>query len=310
MRAVIIGEGMIELSGGGAMGGTARGQGWRLSYGGDTLNTALHMARSGAEVAYATALGTDPFSDDLLRAWADDGLDVSMVLRDPSRMPGLYAIRTDASGERSFAYWRSDSAARRFFELPDAATLLPRAMAADLFYFSLISLAVLPEDGRHALLDVARQLRAAGRTVAFDGNYRPTLWRDPAEAAHWRDAAIGCATIGLPTAEDEALLSGEPDAAAVEAHWRAAGAQEMVVKMGAAGCRLTGGQVVAPVASLVPIDTSGAGDAFNAAYLLARMAGVPPVEAAAAGHRLAGWVIRRRGAVPDRDAEAPYSRPE
>lgn len=302
MRAVIIGEGMLELSGGADIGAA----GWRLGYGGDTLNTALHMVRSGADVAYATALGTDAFSEDLLSAWASDGLDVSMVLRDPSRMPGLYAIRTDASGERSFSYWRSDSAARRFFALPDAAMLFPRAMAADLFYFSLISLAVLPDEGRHALIDVARRLRTAGRTVAFDGNYRPALWADRAEAVRWRDAAIGCATIGLPTAEDEALLSGEPDADAVEAHWRAAGAQEVVVKMGAAGCRLTGGAVVAPVTSLVPVDTSGAGDAFNAAYLLARMAGEAPEDAASAGHRLAGWVIQRRGAVPDRDADAPY----
>lgn len=302
MRAVVIGEGMLELSGAGDMGGAE----WRLGYGGDTLNTALHMARSGADVAYATALGTDAFSDDLLSAWARDGLDVAMVLRDPTRMPGLYAIRTDPAGERSFAYWRNDSAARGYFAQPGAAMLASDAMAADLFYFSLISLAILPDEGRHALLDVARQVRAAGRTVAFDGNYRPKLWADPAKAIHWRDAAIGCATIGLPTAEDEALLSGEADAEAVEAHWRAKGAKETVVKMGADGCRLTDGRVIAPAAPLVPVDTSGAGDAFNAAYLLARMADATPADAARAGHRLAGWVIQRRGAVPDRDAEAPY----
>ena len=223
MRAVIIGEGMLELSGGADIGAA----GWRLGYGGDTLNTALHMVRSGADVAYATALGTDAFSEDLLSAWASDGLDVSMVLRDPSRMPGLYAIRTDASGERSFSYWRSDSAARRFFALPDAAMLFPRAMAADLFYFSLISLAVLPDEGRHVLIDVARRLRTAGRTVAFDGNYRHAWGAERAEAGGERGGGRGGARMRLAAAGGGCGRSaggrGEDGGGRMSAHRRRSG---------------------------------------------------------------------------------------
>jgi 2-dehydro-3-deoxygluconokinase len=57
---------------------------------------------------------------------------------------------------------------------------------------------------------------------------------------------------------------------------------------------------------LPPLDTSGAGDAFNAGYLQARLRGADPKEAALAGHSLAGWVIQRAGAIPPRDAEAHY----
>lgn len=297
-RIVVVGEGMLELS--------RFGDGWRLGYGGDTLNTAIHLARLGHDVAFLTALGSDPFSVDLLAEWAGEGLDTSLVLTDPERMPGLYAIRTDEAGERSFSYWRGESAARRTFALPGIEAALAEAGRADLVLFSLITLAVLPAEARARLLEVGRGVCARGGRVAFDGNYRPRLWGGPAEAAAARDAAIGAADIGLPTLDDERLLSGEASAEAVAAHWQSLGCAEVVVKLGAEGCRCPDGAVVAPPRVLEPRDTSGAGDAFNAGYLDARLRGAAMDAAALAGHRLAGWVVTRAGAIPPRDAEAPY----
>lgn len=96
MRIVLIGEAMLELS--------QDDDGWRLGHGGDTVNMAIHLARSGHNVAYLTALGSDPFSDDLRNRWRAEGINTSLVLTDPTKNPGLYAIRTDDSGERSFFY--------------------------------------------------------------------------------------------------------------------------------------------------------------------------------------------------------------
>ena len=104
MRAVLVGEGMLELS--------QEGAAWRLGYGGDTLNTAIHLARAGIETAYLTAVGSDPFSADLKAKWQGEGLDTSLILTHPTRGSGLYAINTDERGERSFTYWRGESAAR------------------------------------------------------------------------------------------------------------------------------------------------------------------------------------------------------
>lgn len=285
---------MLELSQDGA--------GWRLGYGGDTLNTAIHLARSGEDTAYLTALGTDPFSQDLKERWRAEGLHTRLVLADPARNPGLYAITTDDAGERSFTYWRGESAARNLFDCEHVEAALADAANADLLAFSLVSLAILPEGGREALLSLARKVRARGGLVAFDGNYRPRLWPDRATARAARDAAIAVASIGLPTLEDETMLSGEIDADAVAAHWQGLGCSETVVKLGPEGCRLPDGLVVAPERVLAPVDTSGAGDAFNAGYLGARLRGKPPTLAALDGHALAGWTIMRRGAIPGRDS--------
>lgn len=273
---------------------------WQLGFGGDTLNSAIHLARAGHDVAYLTALGADPFSAGLKDDWAGEGLDTSLVLTHPSRQPGLYAISTDNQGERSFTYWRDTSAARALFECPGIAAAEAVAVEADLLGFSLITLAILPAAGRDRLLALARAVRERGGHVAFDGNYRPRLWPSPAAACAARDAAIACASIGLPTLEDEILLAGPTTAAEVAAHWQRLGCGETVVKTGADGCRLLDGTVLPPDAVLQPVDTSGAGDAFNAGYLAARLNGQGPLAAARAGHALAGWTIMRPGAIPAR----------
>lgn len=295
-RVVCIGEGMLELSRAPEETG---GSGWRLAYGGDTLNTAIHLARAGHHVAYLTALGSDPFSQDLKAQWAAQGLDVSLVLTHPTRQAGLYAITTDDRGERSFTYWRDTSAAREMLALPETAGAMAEAERADLLYFSLITLAVLPPEGREQLLALARRVRAHGGKIAFDGNYRPRLWTSVAETRVARDAAIAAADIGLPTLEDEAALSGEADADAVARHWTSLGCAETVVKLGDKGCRLPDGAVCAPERVLRPVDTSGAGDAFNGGYLTARLKGFSVEDAAQEGQFLAGEVIMRAGAIPD-----------
>jgi 2-dehydro-3-deoxygluconokinase len=299
-RIVVIGEGMLEL--------VRKGEDWHLGHGGDTLNTAIHLARSGQDVAYLTALGSDTLSADLKAKWADEGLDTSLVLDHPSRSTGLYAISTDAHGERSFAYWRDTSAVREMFALPGMAIALAAAERADLLCYSLISLAILPPQGRQALFALACAVRKRGGRVAFDGNYRPRLWASEDEARKARDTAIACADIGLPTLEDEILLSGEDslDADAAARHWQALGCWETIVKLGSAGCRLPGGTLLPPLEVLAPIDTSGAGDAFNGGYLAARSRGAIMEDAAIAGHRLAGWCVMRSGAIPGRDELAPY----
>lgn len=298
-RVVVFGEGMIELS-------RSPDGGWRLGHGGDTLNTAIHLCRAGLPVAYLTALGADPFSAELRDGWEREGLDCSLIATHPTRQAGLYAITTDAAGERSFTYWRDASAARVMFDVPGADVAMAAARQARLLCFSLISLAILSREGRLKALDLASQVRGNGGQVAFDGNYRPRLWENRAEAIRWRDAAIAVSDIGLPTFEDEAVLCDAADPQEIAAHWERLGCGEVVVKLGAEGCRLPDGRTCPPPARLDPVDTSGAGDAFNGGYLAARIMGRTVDQAALHGHALAGWTVMRRGAIPPRDAAAPY----
>ena len=298
-RIVCLGEAMVEL--------TARQGRWDVHYGGDTLNVALHLTRLGLDVAYLTALGSDPFARHMRHAWGREGMDVSLVLTDPDRTTGLYSIATDDKGERTFAYWRGESAARRMFEASGIDQALDIARETDLLFFSLISLAILPDEGREAVLGLARDIRGRGGKVAFDSNYRARLWESPVAARIWRDRAAAVATFGLPSLEDEIRLDAEERPETIRDHWITWGCEEVVVKLGAVGIMLPDGTVAAPAAQLHALDTSGAGDAFDAGYLAGRLRGLPPDQAAAHGQRLAGWTVMRHGAIPERDHAAPYA---
>lgn len=303
MKVAILGEAMLEHRGAGHVSGS-------LHYGGDTLNTAIHMVRAGCNVAYLTALGRDPLSTALLADWQREGLDTSTVLRHPDRHPGIYAIQLDPQGERSFLYWRDNSAARAMFDLPGIDAACAHAAQADLFYFSHISLAILPQPDRARLLALAAQVRQRGGLVAYDSNYRPHLWKDVAEARCWSDQAISTATIGLPTAEDELAMHGtSATAEAVARRWHALGCHEVTVKCGPAGplVAVAGTDPMPHMGKPVAvIDSSGAGDAFNAGYLTARISGTGPADAAQSGHELAAWVVTQRGALPAITTDAPY----
>ena len=195
-RVVLFGECMIELRG--QMFGTMQ-----QNFGGDTLNTAVYLARlgsdSGIEVAFATELGTDAYSDAMLAAWEKERVDTSLVLREAGRMPGLYTIQVDAAGERTFYYWRDSSAAKHYFDGP-GSPLEDRLETVDVLYFSGISLAVLSPEARTRLFECADRLRTRGGRVMFDNNYRARLWSGGnAEAQVWYEQAYGRCDLALIT---------------------------------------------------------------------------------------------------------------
>ncbi len=297
---VAIGECMLELSRATAPDDHRLGAGWRLGLGGDTYNTAIYLRRAGLPVRYFSALGEDPYSTEMLATWQAEGLDTGLVLRHPRRLPGLYAIHTDGAGERSFSYWRDQAAVRALFDLPEAARALHEAAEAGLLYLSGITLSLFDAPLRARLVDLAGQVRARGGVVAFDPNYRVAGWDDVATARAAIAAIAPRVSIALPTLDDEERLCGDTSADQVIDRWLRHGASEVVVKRGAAGCRIGQGsqQFDVPATEVARIvDTTGAGDAFNAGYLAARARGAEPRAAAAAGVRLAAQVIQHHGAI-------------
>lgn len=279
----------------------------RQSFGGDTLNTAIYLARcggTGLRVHYATALGDDSLSTGLLERWAAEGVQTSLVQRLPGRLPGLYLIELDAGGERRFHYWRGQAAARSYFDTA-ATALEEQADALDALYLSGISLAILPQAGRERVLALMTRMRANGKVVAFDNNFRPRLWDSLADARYWYGRAFAASTVALITADDHQALHGLTDLDAAIGAARALPVAEIAIKCGAMPTRVgLNGEWQDVATEAVPrvVDTTAAGDSFAAGYLSRRLRGVAPAEAAAFGNRLAARVIQHPGALIPREA--------
>jgi 2-dehydro-3-deoxygluconokinase len=292
LRVVAAGECMLELS--------RQGDLWRMGAAGDSFNTALYLQRLGAQVQYLTALGTDPFSEEMLQSWRLEGLDASLVLRDPAHLPGLYAIRTDDGGERSFHYWRQQAAVRQLFRLPGIEAALGAAARCDLLYLTGITLSLFDAEERQRWVDLAAEVRRLGGAVAFDPNYRSQGWRNVEEARAAVELIAPHINFVLTTDADENLLFGPCTNAGILLRWHEAGVDEVVVKRGAAGALARSATQSVEVAVAQPVrvvDTTGAGDSFNAAYLATRLQGGSLRDALRAGNELAGRVVQVSGAI-------------
>ena len=295
VRVASVGECMIELS-------QPSGALLARSYGGDTLNTAVYLARLGVSVDYVTALGDDPWSEEMVHAWAAEGVGTSLVVRMPGRLPGLYVIATDAAGQRSFYYWRDSAPARLLFDLPQTPAIVEALTGYDAVYFSGVSLSLYGEAGRARLLAALNGARVLGTRIVFDTNFRPRGWPDRAAAKSAFRAAIAAADLVLASTEDLGMLFGEVGLAELPIKEPSV---EVVIKLAEPSVRVHHANeewVIAaePVEGVV--DTTAAGDSFAAAYLAARLRGVTPADAARTGHRLAGAVVRHRGAIIPRSA--------
>ncbi len=294
-RIIVIGECMVELSGDAA-------KGWRLGFGGDTLNTSVYLARllgGRARISYMTRVGGDPYGTHMLQSWAEEGISLDLTEVVADRTTGLYAIATGAKGERSFTYWRDKSPARDLLAKPLSEEKRQAILAADLLVFSGITLAILSDAGRSQLIDLAETAKAEGRMVAFDTNYRARLWASKAEAKDWMGKALRTASVLLASTEDIAALFGVAEHAA---QLRLLGdlVGEVVLRDGAGPVmlRLNGVSKKVNFAEVTqPLDTTGAGDSFNAAYLAARLHGIDPAKAAKMSCKLAAVVIRHPGAI-------------
>ncbi|CAH6839135.1 2-dehydro-3-deoxygluconokinase [Vibrio chagasii] len=306
----IIGECMIELN------GSPFGN-MHQSYGGDTLNAAIYLNRSAAvsnpmssnntanpaiQTSYVTALGSDAISQEMLNRWQDEGLSTEFVLINEQRSPGLYLIQLDDFGERTFLYWRNDSAARYMVQHPDFNKIANQLRDVDMVFLSGISLAILPHSDQLKLLTIIEGLRERGVTIAFDSNYRPKLWSS--EAATKECYLLGYKTtdIALVTFDDEQLLWSDQTPQDTITRLHALGVKTVIVKLGAEGCLISENPANEPVKiTTTPVETvvdsTSAGDSFNGGFLSCYLAGGSIEEACHQGNALARLVIQHHGAI-------------
>src|SRR4051794_23249713 len=305
-RVASIGECMIEMK----QAEAGRGGLFSRGYGGDTLNTFVYLPPPGVDVDYLTPLRGDAPSGEMIARWTAQGIRTKRVARVPGKLPGIYLIQTDDKGERRFFHWRESAAARLLMELPDTDDILNSLGSYDVVYLSAITLSIYGAEGRGRLMAALKRARLLGTRFAFDTNFRARGWPDLVVARGVYSEVFEAADIVLASTEDLLpLYPGESNARLMAA----IPCPELILKLAepASILRFAGGlhEVKAEPLTKPVVDTTAAGDSFAAAYIAARLAGLDPIEAARAGHRLAGVVVGYAGAIIPRYAMPPKKTP-
>lgn len=292
-QLVSLGEALVEFA---AVGGSLEeAETYRRGFAGDTSNFAVAAARLGARVAYVTRVGDDEFGRSLLRMWQREGVDtryVQVVAEEPT---GIYFLARDADGRSHFTYYRTHSAASHMsprhvpLEVVDGARLL---------HTSGISQAISPS-AREAVRWALERARRGGVVVSYDFNVRPKLlppeqFREVVlEALRWVGLAF------LSTEDGGYVFSGLGEDDILDAVLDG-GARVAVLKRAERGCVVAsalGGRLTVPGWSIDAVDPTGAGDAFDAAFVVEWLAGRPLDEVA----RFANTRVGATAALPTRE---------
>lgn len=273
------------------------------SFAGDTYNTAVYAKRfnSEIEVSFLSAVGTDPFSQDMVTTWLAEGINIDCVQYSEQHNIGIYAVDTDDQGERHFSYWRKDSAATQLMRL-----LKPESMAGahfDIIYFSGISLAILTDEDKQKLLDFVFKLSRQGARVAFDPNFRPSMWASNEDAIYWIEKAYRITDIAFPGLDDHNVLFDHTDDEMIHQYLSEFCIDEQVIKCSEQGVSVFNQKDQVHHQPFEPapqqIDSTAAGDSFAGTYLASRLKNIDIGQAIQNASKIAALVVQHPGAIID-----------
>ncbi len=281
----------------------------QLGFGGDTGNTAIYLARllssTESQVAFASLLGDDSFSCRLKDYLAGEQVDCHLLKQVKGQEMGLYSIEVNNTGERNFHYWRANAPVKDLYEGSEGLKRLEALEKQDVLFYSAITLAVLNGQGRSRLIDFARQQKKGGKTIVFDSNYRARLWQQtpaPEVARIIRDA-LESSSIALPSIDDLRNIFGKTDPE-LKIMLDSLDVGEVVIKRGGAPLDiLQHGKWHSLSLEKITcaVDTTAAGDSFNAGYIAARIQGLDAITSALQAHKLASCVLGFPGAIIPRN---------
>jgi len=293
MNIAAIGECLIELA-------PFAGKNYQLGFAGDTFNTAYYLRQTHtASVSYVSAVGCDSYSQQLTDFIAEQQIDLRFINRITGSQSGLYLISNQANGEREFTYYREQAAAKQLIaRLSDEQQ--QRLTEMDLLYFSGITLAILDEPQRRQLFSLLERAKSKGSLIVCDNNYREKLWPNQAQAIKTLHAFHQLTDLLFVTLDDEKKLYEDSSVQDTVLRYYDSELPRVVIKDGANPVQVLQNKKhytlpVEPVTDIV--DTTAAGDRFNAGFISAVIDGLTNQAAVKRGHQLAAQVIQAKGAI-------------
>ena len=281
-------------------GETLLGTDYRVDYGGKGSNQAVGSARLGADVNFVAKIGKDSFGDMAIGLYRKEGVNVAFVRRSADAPTGVGFIVVEAkSGQNSIAI---DPGANEFLGTADVSK------AAGAFKSASVVLTQL-----EIPVEAAEQALKSGRAVGAIAILNPAPVRPlPASVLRLID-------VLTPNEKEARVLAGRSPEVSVEAETVArdligGGVKQVVMTLGENGALLVNAseQRHFPAIPVKAVDTTGAGDAFNAGLAVALARGSTIEEAVQFAIVTGAMAVTKEGVIPSlpsRDEVAAFCRP-
>ncbi|MGN8085444.1 sugar kinase [Ralstonia sp. 22086] len=260
---------------------------------GADLNVAIGLSRLGFRVGYVSRVGQDSFGEYVLETLARERIDASCVVVDPQYPTGFQLkSRTDDGSDPRVEYFRKGSAASR---LSCADYVADYVLGARHLHLTGVAPAISASSCELAF-HLAQEMRAAGRSISFDPNLRPTLWPSAADMVSTLNALAALSDWVLPGLAEGQQLTGYDNPADIARFYLDQGARGVAIKLGAAGAYYRTADGAEGIAEGVRVervvDTVGAGDGFAVGVVSALLEGQSPELAVARGNRIGALAIQ------------------
>lgn len=298
-----IGDALVDLSTHASQlpprGGNIWSTAVRLSPGGTTANVAANAAKLGVRSGFVGCVGDDPYGQYIVSEFEKVGVDTHGITVRQGAFTGIVLAIIDDEGERTFIACAKGA----------AHTVLSAEDLQGLDYSTIpvihtSGVCLVEEPSRSSLLGALEQSKRAGCLIYYDPNLRLEGKFFPDALRRAQLTAISMADVVLIGDEEMELLYGGKTFPESVEHIRKEGGKTVVVKQGKQGATVysdTGEIISCPALKVPVVSTAGAGDAFDAGFIVARLRSIDLHDALVYACAVAALKITRHGtrSVPD-----------
>ena len=289
-----IGEAMIEIS-------NIKNSLYNQSFAGDTLNFCNYLDKKKLNAFFLSAIGKSEINQSLLDFVKSKNISIKYIKQINQFEVGLYLIKNKDNGEKQFFYWRDESAAKHYFNNIDFLNLYKELKNFDYIYFSGITLSIIHISKLNNFIKLLRLLKSKKIKIVFDFNIRPTRWNKK-NLNNFLDSVLKFVDICFLSGEDMNYWKNKNNIKSYEQIVRKYKIKHSIFRKNAKFTYVFLNKtryVFKNKLLKTVVDTSGAGDGFNAAYLSNFIVNNDPVLALKAGSSLGSKIVMKKGAIVD-----------
>jgi len=289
-----IGEAMIEIS-------NVKNNLYNQSFAGDTLNFCNYLDKKKLNAFFLSAIGKSEINQSLLDFVKSKNISTKYIKQINQFEIGLYLIKNKDNGEKQFFYWRDESAAKQYFNNIDFLNLYKELKNFDYIYFSGITLSIIHISKLNNFIKLLNLLKSKKIKIVFDFNIRPSRWNKK-NLNIFLDSVLKFVDICFLSGEDMNYWKNKNNIKSYDQIVRKYKLKHSIFRKNAKFTYVFLNKtryVFKNKLLKTVVDTSGAGDGFNAAYLSNFIVNNDPVLALKAGSSLGSKIVMKKGAIVD-----------